>query len=51
MFWTLLLPDGRILGQISQKSPQKGFHDQKKLEAVKLQNLAKSGRKEAGKDF
>jgi hypothetical protein len=45
------LPDGRIFGQITQKRPQKIVHDRKKLEAVKWQNLAKSGRKEAGKHF
>jgi hypothetical protein len=46
-----LLPDGRIFGQITQKRPQKIVHGRKKLEAVKCQNLAKSGRKEAGKYF
>jgi hypothetical protein len=46
-----LLPDGRIFGQINQKRPQKNVHGRKKLEAVKLQNLDKSGRKEAGKYF
>jgi hypothetical protein len=46
-----LLPDGRIFGQITQKRPQKIIHGRKKLEAVKWQNLAKSGRKEAGKYF
>jgi hypothetical protein len=49
--WETLLPDGRISGQITQKRPQKMFHGRKKLEAGKLQNLAKSGRKEAGKCF
>jgi hypothetical protein len=42
-----LLPDGRIFGQITQKRPQKIVYGRKKLEAVKCQNLAKSGRKEA----
>jgi hypothetical protein len=46
-----LLPDGRIFGHITQKRPQKIVHGQKKLEAVKWQNLTKSGRKEAGKYF
>jgi hypothetical protein len=46
-----LLPDGRIFGQITQKRPQKIGHGRKKLEAVKWHNLAKSGRKEAGKFF
>jgi hypothetical protein len=46
-----LVPDGRIFGQITQKRPQKIVHGRKKLEAVKWQNLAKSGRKEAGKYF
>jgi hypothetical protein len=46
-----LLPDGRISGQITQKRPQKIVHGRKKLEAVKWQNFAKSGRKEAGKSF
>jgi hypothetical protein len=45
------LPDGRIFGQISQKRPQKIVHGRKKLEAEKLQNLAKRSRKEAGKYF
>jgi hypothetical protein len=45
------LPDGRIFGQITQKRPPKNIHGRKKLEAVKWQNLAKSGRKEAGKHF
>jgi hypothetical protein len=45
------LPDGRIFGQITQKRPQKIVHGREKLEAVKWQNLAKSGRKEAGKYF
>jgi hypothetical protein len=45
------LPYGRIFGQITQKRPQKIIHGQKKLEAGKWQNLAKSGRKEAGKYF
>jgi hypothetical protein len=50
-FYTLksLVPDGRIFGQITQKRPQKIVHGREKLEAVKLQNLAKSGRKEAEK--
>jgi hypothetical protein len=42
-----LLPDGRKFGQITQKRPQKISIEEKKLVAVKLQNLAKSGRKEA----
>jgi hypothetical protein len=46
-----LLPDGRIFSQITQKRPQKNVHGRKKLEAVKLQNLDKSSRKEAGKYF
>jgi hypothetical protein len=46
-----LLPDGRISGQITQKRPQKIVHGWKKLEAVKWQNFAKSGRQEAGKYF
>jgi hypothetical protein len=41
------MPDGKI----TQKSPQKIVHGRKKLEAVKLQILAESGRKEAGKYF
>jgi hypothetical protein len=45
------LPDGRISGQIAQKRPQNIVHGREKLEAVKKQNLAKSGRKEAGKYF
>jgi hypothetical protein len=45
------LPDGRISGQITRKRPQKIVHGRKKLEAVKWQNFAKSGRKEAGKYF
>jgi hypothetical protein len=44
-----LLPDGRIFGQITQKRPPKNVHGRKKLEAVKLQNLDKSDRKEARK--
>jgi hypothetical protein len=52
IFFSLaLLPDGRIFGQITQKSPQQIVHDRKKLEAVKWQNFAKSSRKEAGKHF
>jgi hypothetical protein len=46
-----LLPDGRVFGQITQKRPQKIVCGRKKLEAVKWQNLANSGRKEAGKYF
>jgi hypothetical protein len=46
-----LLPDGRIFSQITQKRPQKIVNCRKKLEAVKWQNLEKSGRKEAGKYF
>jgi hypothetical protein len=46
-----LLADGRIFGLITQNRPQKIFHGRKNLEAVKWQNLAKSGRKEAGKYF
>jgi hypothetical protein len=46
-----LLPDGQISGQITQKRPPKNFHGRKKLEAVKWQNLAISGRKQAGKYF
>jgi hypothetical protein len=49
--FSALLPDGRISGQITQKRPQKIVHGRKKLEAVKWQNFAKSGRKEAGKYF
>jgi hypothetical protein len=45
------VPDGRIFGQITQKRPQKIVHGRKKLEAGKWLNLAKSGRKEAGKYF
>jgi hypothetical protein len=45
------MPDGRISGQITQKRPQKIVHGRKKLEAVKWQNFAKSGRIEAGKSF
>jgi hypothetical protein len=45
------LPDGRIFGQITQKRPPKNVHGLKNLEAVKLQNFEKSGRKEAGKYF
>jgi hypothetical protein len=45
------LPDGRIFGQITQNMPQKIVYSRKKLEAVKWQNLAKSGRKEAEKYF
>jgi hypothetical protein len=45
------LPDGRIFGQITQKRPQKIVLGRKKMEAVKWQNLTKSGRKEAGKYF
>jgi hypothetical protein len=40
-----LVPDGRIFGQITQKRPQKIAHGRKKLEAVKWQNMAKSGKK------
>jgi hypothetical protein len=40
-----------MAGQITQKRPQKIVHGRKKLEAVKWQNLAKSGRKEVGKHF
>jgi hypothetical protein len=43
------LSDGRTFGQIIQNSPQKISIATKKLVAVKYQNLAKSGRKEAGK--
>jgi hypothetical protein len=50
-FLRSLVPDGRIFGQITQKRPQKIVHGRKKLEAVKWQNLEKSGRKEAGKYF
>jgi hypothetical protein len=46
-----LLPDGRIFGQITQKRPKKFVHGRKKFEAVKFQNLAKSGRKEVRKYF
>jgi hypothetical protein len=46
-----LLPDGRIFCQISQKRPTHNFHGRKKLEALKWQHLAKSGRKEARKYF
>jgi hypothetical protein len=42
-----LLPDG----QITQKRPQQIVRGWKKFEAGKWQNLAKSGRKEAGKYF
>jgi hypothetical protein len=45
------VPDGRIFGQITQKRPQKIVHGRKNLEAGKWQNLAKNGRKEAGKYF
>jgi hypothetical protein len=45
------VPDGQIFGQITQKRPKKIVHGQKKFEAVKWQNLTKSGRKEAGKYF
>jgi hypothetical protein len=45
------LPDGWIFGQITPKRPQNIVHGRKKLEAVTWQNLAKSGRKEAGKYF
>jgi hypothetical protein len=34
---------------MTQKRPQKNVYGRRKLEAVKWQNLAKSGRKEAGK--
>jgi hypothetical protein len=44
-----LLPDGRIFGQITKKRPQIIIHGRKKLEPVKWQNLAKSGRTEAEK--
>jgi hypothetical protein len=46
-----LLPDDRIFGQITKRRPTKNAHWRKKLEAVKLQNLVKSGRKKAGKYF
>jgi hypothetical protein len=46
-----LVPDGRIFSQITQKRTKKIVYGRKKLEAVKWQNLAISGRKEAGKYF
>jgi hypothetical protein len=45
------LPDGRIFTQMTQKKPQKIFIGLKILEAVKLLNFARSGRKPAGKHF
>jgi hypothetical protein len=41
----------RSFGQITQKRPQKNVHGLKKFKAVKLLNLAESGRKEAEKYF
>jgi hypothetical protein len=48
--WGTLVPDGRFFGQITQTRP-KNCQWPEKLEAVKWQNFAKTGRKESGKYF
>jgi hypothetical protein len=40
----MLVPDGRIFGKITQKSPQKIVHGRKKIEALKWQNWSKNGK-------
>jgi hypothetical protein len=45
MMFLALLPDGQIFGQISQRGPKKCSLEVKKLEALKLQNLAKVAEK------
>jgi hypothetical protein len=49
--WSSILPVGQIFRSNNSKEASKNGHHRQKLEALKLKNVIKSGRKEAKKYF